>query len=319
MRHYDKYLHAPVCRIGQRHHHLVIQNQVRRHDMHIGMRRVDDIQVNLLPHPLRPQGADAVRNHKAVPGLRRVGGQAVFFISLRLLFGLVPHLQEHVNKALHRRALNHDARILPVPEPDLRVDILVRQVDSPGKRRLAVYYQDLPVVAVIVMGGENGLHRGKHLAPYAFLLHKLGEIAGQVPKRVGPVVHEPHLHALPCLFLQDFQNLLQHLPPADNKEFDKDILPGLFQLLQHILILQIPQLVIFHLGILVNRAVVTALEIIRQLPHMGALRPQPFLALRPGLHIFLCILRQLLQPRIQRHCAGLHDDRPVKDRPEDRE
>ena len=47
MRHDDDDLDPPLRRKGQRRDHIAVQDQVRRHDMHIALCPVDDVQIDI--------------------------------------------------------------------------------------------------------------------------------------------------------------------------------------------------------------------------------------------------------------------------------
>ena len=201
--------------------HLVIQDQIRRHDVHIAGGRMDHVQVHFLAHPLVIQRAVGVGQHVTV-GLQSDFFQILYniiFEGIQIFFRDIPHLQKHQRKAHDRIAVDHHRRILPVAETHLLVDVLVGQIDAAGERHLAVHDEDFPVIPVVLAGGKHGLQRHEHLALDAPFFHFLRIIMGQQGKTAGAVVHEPHLHALLHLSLQDFQNGVPHHTGRQDKIF----------------------------------------------------------------------------------------------------
>ena len=73
-----------------------------------------------------------------------------------------------------------------------------------GEGRPAVHHQDLPVVPVVVVGGDQGVQGGEHPAPDAQGLQLLGVAVGQLAHGAGAVVEHPHLHPLLDLPLQSW-------------------------------------------------------------------------------------------------------------------
>ena len=112
MRHDDHCIHTALCRIGERRDHIVIQNQIRSHDVHIFSRLVDDVQVELVSDRLPVDRAVGKRNGKAVHvelrGVEIIAGvqiSAVIEIGVQLFHTDVPHLEKHHGKIIHRIAL----------------------------------------------------------------------------------------------------------------------------------------------------------------------------------------------------------------------
>ena len=56
-------------------------------------------------------------------------------------------------------AFQHDGGVLPAAILLDVVDVLVGEVHAAGKTHLAVNDENFPVVAVIIMGRDKGLHR----------------------------------------------------------------------------------------------------------------------------------------------------------------
>ena len=113
------------------------------------------------------------------------------------------------------------------------VDIFVGQIDTAGKRGLAVDDQKLAVVAVIETGGEDrdigveGMRADAHLAQLLCVAHGKPRDAAEI------VVYDAHVDARRRLLAQEFQNGIPHLSGRDDEKLDEDIALCLFDLLQH--------------------------------------------------------------------------------------
>ena len=115
---------------------------------------------------------------------------------------------------------------------------------------MAVDDADLPVVPVVEAGGEHR-HKGvEDAAADPLLLQHLAVMGGEGQQAAHVVVHHPHVQPLPGLPLQDLQDGVPHLALLDDEVFQEDVMPGLFQLLQHPLELRLPRGEVFHRGVL---------------------------------------------------------------------
>ena len=166
------HIHSTLGSEFQSRLHLIIQNEVGRHDMYIVFGPVENVHIDALPHLIIVQWTIAVGHHIALRLHRRRGQQRL--VPAGFLLRQVPHLQEHQGKALHRLSPQEDGGILPVAEALLAVDVLIRQIYAAGEGHLAVDDQDFPVIPVVIVGGEEGLDGGKGLAADAQLLQPPG-------------------------------------------------------------------------------------------------------------------------------------------------
>ena len=110
------------------------------------------------------------------------------------------------------------------------VDVLIGQIHAAGKAHAAIYDQNLAVVAVVVVGGNKGRDRRKHLAADTQRFQPSGVVPGQGGELAGAVIHYPHIHALRGLACQNFQNAPPHQPFVNDEVFQKNVLGGAFQL-----------------------------------------------------------------------------------------
>ncbi len=134
-----------------------------------------------------------------------------------------------------------------------RINIFIRQVNSPGKCCVAVDYADFPVIAVILMRGEGGLYRRKHLTAYTLFFQNLRIMVRKEHHTAHSVIHHPHFHPLGGFFFQDFQDFSPHLSPFNDEIFHKNKFPGIFKLLLEFRKHGIPERKISDRGILADR------------------------------------------------------------------
>ena len=146
--------------------------------MDVFSRTVKDIQIHPLAEFLAAEGAVAVGNNVAL----RLGDHSSRLIDvhaeIRLVFRDVPHLQEQHGEAAHSLAAHHDRGVLPVTEALDLVYVFVREINSASKGDLSVYDHYLPVIAVVVVGGEKRRERREYLAVYAEFLQLLWVVPG---------------------------------------------------------------------------------------------------------------------------------------------
>ena len=65
MGHDDDCLHSPLCGILKSVDHLIVQNQIGRHNVDVFFRMAQNIQVDLLSHIFLIQRTVAVWNHES--------------------------------------------------------------------------------------------------------------------------------------------------------------------------------------------------------------------------------------------------------------
>ena len=222
MGHQDHHLDATPGRIRQRPDHLMIQDQIRRHDMYIFPCRIQDIQIYPPPRPCFSVRADVIWDKKSVRFSVKFRSRLVFQIGFLSLFSDVPHFQEHKSKPFHRVAFQPDRRVLPMAEAFFPVNVLVRKICPARMSDPAVDDQDLPVIPVVVMAGKYRVDRSIHFAPDTVLFEYLRIEIRKQRQRAHPVVHHTHLHALRYFLLQHLQNLMPQVSFFDNEVLHKD-------------------------------------------------------------------------------------------------
>ena len=225
-------VHAPLCRELEGRFQLTVEDEVGRHDVDVALGAVEQVDIDHLPHPLTVQRAVAVRGREP---LRRdgVGRHGEELLELRLPED-APHLEEEDGQRSDSLAFQHDGGVLPAAILLDVVDVLVGEVHAAGKTHLAVNDENFPVVAVIIMGRDKGLHRREHPAPDAQLFEAAGVIPGQGGELTGAVVHHPDVHALSGLAGQHFEDPAPHEALVDDEVLEEDVLLGLFQLAQQL-------------------------------------------------------------------------------------
>ena len=146
---------------------------------------------------------------------------------------------------------NH-ARIFPVPEAFPPVDVLIREIDTPGKGSVSVNHGNLPVIPVVQHDREHRNKWIKYLAanPTAFQAHtKIGRQGIHAP---DVIVDQPDIQTHPRLLLQNIQNPLPHLAIIDDKILHKNEMLCLLQLCNHFLIELLTYMKIVGPGLPVN-------------------------------------------------------------------
>ena len=229
----DPHIHPPTGGVAQGRFHLLVQNQVGGHDMDVFFRPVQQVHVHLLAHPVIVQGAVGIGHHEA-GGVGSFHRRAEKFVIFRRPQVGAPELEEHDREAPDRRTLEHQGGVLPVAVFFPAADVLVGQVDAAGEAHPAVDDQDLAVVPVVIVGGDEGFQGGEDLAPDAQQLHLLGVIPGQQGEFAGPVVHQPHIHSGGSLALEDLQDVVPHVALIQDEIFQENEFFCLFQLCQHL-------------------------------------------------------------------------------------
>ena len=109
------------------------------------------------------------------------------------------------------------------------VDVFVRQIDPAGIGHAAVHHSDLPVVAVVIVGGDKGADGSKQAALDALFTQLPQEAAVQLGELAGTVAQHPDLYALPGFALQDICHGAPHLPLFDDEILQEDEGAGLLQ------------------------------------------------------------------------------------------
>ena len=143
-----------------------------------------------------------------------------------------PHLQKHHGKTPYRVPVQPDAGILPVSEPHFFIDILVRQIDTAGKSRVAVDHRDLPVITVVHDHVQHRPELIKGRAADPVTLKRPVILRRQCIDTPEIVVDQADLHAHCRLFLQHLQDRIPHISLGNNKVLHENIVFRLFQFLQ---------------------------------------------------------------------------------------
>ena len=156
------------------------------------------------------------------------------------------------------------------------VDVLIRQIHAAGKPDPPIDDEDLPVVAVVVVGRDKGLHRAEHLALDAQRFQPLGVVPRQGRELAGAVVYHPHVHALGGLAGQNLQHPAPEQPLVDDEIFDEDVLFRRIQLPQQLGKLGFAAGEIGHGGVLIHReAAARPMQILCQRRRAGLGPAQP--------------------------------------------
>ena len=213
----------------------------------------------MLAHIFRVHGAVAPRQHEA--GALHGCWAVVLGEVLVGFLGHLPHFQKHQRQTPSSLALQHHGGVLPVAVFFNGVDILVGQVDAAGEGNLAVDGDDLPMIPVVLLEGQQGAEGVKYGAFNAHLPELLGKMRGQQEETAEIIVHDPHTNTLGGLAPQYIQDLIPHFAFLDDEKLQENVLLRFLQLGQqcgkHIL----AQGEIGHPGAIVNGKAGKALQI----------------------------------------------------------
>ena len=244
--------------------------------MNIIHRAVQYIHIYGLPDLVVVQGAVAIRNHKTGRMCRKLIRRREIRCKRRLLFKQVPHLQEQECKAGSRIPLQHNRNVLPMPEAFSPVDILIRQIDASVKGDLSVDHQDLPVIPVVIVRGNNRPDRGKRLRLNTVLLQPFAVIRRKGGYLKHTVIHHTHIHALLCFFNEQLQDAAPHIAFINDEKLQKNELFRLLQFLHHSFEHILTQRKIRHLRLVIHGKAAAPVQVFPQIVRAGRIRRQPF-------------------------------------------
>ena len=253
-RRHQPHIYATLCRHAECVLHLVINCQIRRENIHVILRLVQQFQVHILRQGLALKRRIAVRQHIAVCGerLRMVAVRQVFFAVVIGVVERIPQFQTHQRKAVRRLAVDPQTGILPVSEPFLLVDIFVRQVESTRIGNIAVDHRDLPVIPVVHHRRKRWSERIKRHDVDAGIRKLLAELFRQASHAAQVVIDKAHFHSCGCLFFQHRLDGIPHHPVCHNEIFHENVMFCPFQIFQQMRIRLICKRIVVHLGILID-------------------------------------------------------------------
>ena len=139
---------------------LSVKYEIRRHYVNIIRCAVQYVHIYRFSRFILVERTVAVRHDISFCVIDLTGRQRQpLLIIRRCIRSHVPHLQEHESEAPCRRPLHHHSCVLPVAESFPAVDVFIRKIDSAVERYLAVYHEDLAVVAVIIVRRNDRYYR----------------------------------------------------------------------------------------------------------------------------------------------------------------
>ena len=288
------HIHAALGGKFQRCLHLAVEDQVGRHDVDIALRAVEDVHVDQLAHAIVVHGAVGVGHDEAVflRGLRRRVQKA---LPGERFLAQMPHLQEHQREAARGRAAQADRAVLPVAEALALVDVFVGQIHAAGEGDLPVDDQDLAVVAIVVMGGDEGVDRREGAAFDAEHAQPLGIVPRQREEFAAAIVHHAHGHTLRGLAGEDLQHAAPHETLVDDEILQKDEFFGLLELLQQHGEHVVAQREVTRVGPVIHREAARAVDVVGQPHSVGLLPPE---ALNGFRILGNAVARGVAQPHI---------------------
>ena len=262
----DAHVNACFCRYAERRDHLVVQNQIRRHDPEPAAGGLDEALEDRRAHVLVVQRAVCKRLQIALAlRILRIVRAERGHILLQPR-DIVPDAEEHHHHRPDGLAFYQNAAVLPVAEALDLVDVFIREVHAAREAHFAVDEHELAVVAVIEPAGEDGDKRVKdvrlnaHLAELFAVAHRKARDAAEV------IVQNAHVHALHRLAVQNVQNGVPHLAAVDDEKFEENIVLGLFELFEHPHVAALAARKIDGLRVIIDRVTRARKKVARMVP-----------------------------------------------------
>ena len=227
----------------------------------------------------------------------RPGGGRLRAVAPQVLFpllGEIPHGQEGYCHGPYCVALQPDGVVLPVAEPGLDVDVLVRHIDAPSKGHPAVHNHIFPVVPVVLAQGDNRHHPVKHPALNPQFFQPAWIVCRQSEDGPHVIIDDTDLHSLLHLLLEHLEHRVPELPLLDDKVFDEHILPGALDGCQQIPVAVVSQRIIGRPGISIDRTVHLFLQIVGD--------PSGIRSLELGKHVRAATVPSQILANLSLHC-----------------
>ena len=250
----DAHVHPARRRHDERLAQAVIDDEIGRHDPHIVLGGVENVDIHVLADAARIHGA-----RSAAVGLDKPLALELFVHGRnigRKIFvrpdADVIQFQKHQQKPLDALPFQPHRRIFPISEGMLDVDVLVGEIDAARVADAPVDHGDLAVVAVVMHVGHDGYEGIELDALNAELLHLF--VIDKVDFAHAPdvVVHKTHFDALFHLAGEDFEDAVPELPARDDEIFHENIFLGAFQIFQKARPEQFARGEILRFGVLVH-------------------------------------------------------------------
>ena len=122
----------------------------------------------------------------------------------------VPEFRKHMHIVLHRRPLQAEAAVLPVPVLFDAVDVFIRKVDAAAESDFSVDDQDFTMVPVIQRSGKEKPHGVKGNALDISASQILCISRRQRGQAAEIVIDDPNIHAAGSLLNQCGEHGLPH-------------------------------------------------------------------------------------------------------------
>ena len=273
----ELHIHAALGRERERHDHRLVEDEVRREDMHVALGMAEDVEIHALADALLVERAVGIRQDVA-PRLRQRRQRHIEIpaVGIRVRLALIhaPHLQEHERERAHGLALEPHGGILPDTVDADQIRILVGKVHAAGEADAPVDDGDLAVVAVIIIGADKRAQRREHLAADAERLHALGIAVGQAVERARAVIEHAHLDAGAHLFLKDLEDAAPDVALLDDEVFQKNEPLGRLQRVEQRADLILPHGIVGDGGVFIHGIVAGAQRVLGKVVHLGQLGAQ---------------------------------------------
>ena len=204
MWHNNDHLYTAFRCSGKCCNHLTVQDQIRRHDMHILLGMIQNMEIHFFAYIFIIIWMISIRNHITMWWIWHYMLRCQIVLAVRR-FQLIdrPHFQKQHREALYCITLQHNRRILPVTKTCNFIGILICQVDSAGKRNLAINYTYLTVVSAILHRRQKWYNWIRYPALNAHFADLFIIIIRKIRDCAHTVIHKPYFYAFIRFALQN--------------------------------------------------------------------------------------------------------------------
>ena len=179
--------------------HLIRDDQVRCDEVAVLLCLVRHTDVDILPDLLVIHRTVGIRLDEARRLLRRIVIALQEAKRIRVVpvgrADSIPHLEEGEGHALHRRALDADTAVLPLPIWMRYVEILIGEIVATGEADPVIDNGNLPVITIIQEEVRSRCEGIKHTAVNAETLHLLHEIRRDEADGTHIIIEHTHMNA----------------------------------------------------------------------------------------------------------------------------
>ena len=195
----DPYIHTSLRRETERVRHLIRDDQVRCDEVAVLLCLVRHTDVDILPDLLVIHRTVGIRLDEARRLLRGImialqETKRIRVVPVRRADS-IPHLEEGEGHALHRRSLDADTAVLPLPVWVCHIEILIGEIIATGEADTVIDDRDFPVITIIQKEVCAWCERIKYTAVNPESLHLLHEIRRDEAYGAHIIIEHTHMDA----------------------------------------------------------------------------------------------------------------------------